>query len=366
LTPRFSSAQTLSVSESMNERDRDVVDPLDIVVYHIGGEGDYGPATTVLNRYPANSRLVVFEARDDAPDFRIQDDDGLNRRKLIVNRCISGKSGPAKFYINKFALSSSMLPPSPRAIDEHPAYGHCVTWGDNTALDREVTLETITLDDFLKSEQAPAPDILSMDAQGAEYEIMRAAPQVFRSILGVVSEVEFSEVYLGQGLFHEQFGLLLQHGIRLADVLNVQYWHPDIAIGDGFLTVGEALWLRTLDSLPENEPATTRFRRLLKLGAISLAFGRKSLGYKIADRLLKQFRLQLTELGDHPFWRGLSDLHSYVETHRENYLKNTEYFLRADPGVTLRRPGETNIDGRPRTADPPPPAIQLRIIQRPR
>ena len=332
-----------------------IVDPLDIVVYHIGGEGRYGPATPILERYAENSLLVVFEARDEASEFQAEAGGESHARKIFINRCISGKSGPAKFYINKFGLSSSMLPPSPRAIDEHPAYRHCVTWGENTELDREVTLETVSFDDLLRDGQLPTPDIFSLDAQGAEYDIMCGAKNTFHAILGVVTEVEFSEIYQGQGLFHQQFAFLLERGIRLADVLHVQYWHPDIAIGKGFLTVGEAVWLRLPESIADDEPVETRFRKLLKLGAISFALGRKSSAYKIARRLMTEFQPQLAELGDHPFWRDLSELHSYVESHRDDYAKDTEYFLRADSEIAFRPSGQTNIDGLPRTPDPAPP-----------
>jgi FkbM family methyltransferase len=335
--------------------DRPIAGPLDIVVYHIGGVGDYGPATDILKRYPANTLLVVLEARDEAPEFGIEDRGAAYTRKLTVNRCISGKTGPAKFFVNTHGESSSLFPPAPAAMEEDMVNPTCRTWGANTQLDRQVELDTVSIDDFVGQGLAPPPDILSIDAQGAECDIMQGGSQSFENMLGVVSEVEFSEIYLGQGLFHRQHEFLLNRGIRLADVYNVQYWYPgSIAIGEGFLTVGEAVWLRTLESLTTSSPRdkSQQFHRLLKLGAIAFGFRRKSLAYKVADLLLKDFQKELAELGNHPFWRDLTELHSYVNANSHNHAIDNEFFLRSDPTIYIRRAGESHIDGR-RSADNP-------------
>src|SRR5579883_2391395 len=40
----------------------------EIIIYHVGGSGNYGLATTIIERIKPHVSVVVFEARDDAGD----------------------------------------------------------------------------------------------------------------------------------------------------------------------------------------------------------------------------------------------------------------------------------------------------------
>ena len=118
---------------------------------------------------------------------------------------------------------------------EHILYQECHTWGENTLLDHSIDVQTNSLDVIVKELNLPKPDIFGMDIQGAEYATLIGAKSLLKNeIICIVTEIEFSEIYDGQGLFHEQHSLLNKNGFRLVDIMSQQFWHPSPAIGKGF------------------------------------------------------------------------------------------------------------------------------------
>lgn len=220
-----------------------------LIVYHIGGGDDeIGPITQVVNQFPYT--LITFEALD--------------------GMCVSDTVGDTvPFYVNKHPLSSGLLKPNPRyATEVH----HEMPWGENTALDRELTLTTTTVDELRKTR--PQPDVLSIDCQGAELRILWGAKETLRQTLCVVAEVEFVEIYEGQHLFHEQMAYLLPYRFRLMDLHQMQFWHPGERFGNGSLSVAEAVWLR-------DDYENLTGPQIETLAKIAAGFGRLSLALKL-------------------------------------------------------------------------------------
>jgi FkbM family methyltransferase len=263
-----------------------MINPADpLVIWHVGGEGDYGPAMAIRRDHP-DTILVIFDAREDTDDHLKVEASG---RTILINRCVDESVGEANFCVNKWPLSSSLLPTSTVAAHEDPGYAHCATWAQNTELARTVRLKTISIDEVVKLRLAPPPDVLSIDAQGAELRILKGATETLPHILCVVSEVEFFEIYAGQGLFDEQMSLLRNHAFRLAEIQNSQYWHPSARAGTGFHTVGEAVWLRYVGLKAGRgalSPRDLSPDKLLKLALIAHSFRR----YSYADHLSEVLR----------------------------------------------------------------------------
>ena len=317
-------------------------DENDIVIYHIGGEGDYGPAMDVVRRFPRNVRLVIFEARSDTTDLAAAgrlDANGI--RMTVVNRAVDEKAGTSDFYVNKFPLSSSLLPPSPIAVDEDPVYsphwGPMTSWGQNTELDKVITVDTVSIDQIVAEGIVPPPDIISIDAQGAELRILRGARETLsKHCLAVISEVEFFEIYDTQGLFDDQMQELGQHGFRLVNIFNQQNWHPTSAAGRGFLTVGEAVFIRFLHELPRKpgdprrcytNPENLSDEQLVRLMAIALGFGLYSYSYRITG-MIKARSLDLFEqMRTSPLGLNSIILYEHMENNMAEYIKNPNFFL---------------------------------------
>lgn len=309
--------------------------PLDIVIYHIGGEGGYGPIEWVLKKFTNNCMLVVFEARSDTSDLvRKKQLAQYNIPVFIINKCVSERAGKTSFYINKFPLSSSIFPPAPQAVNEHVVYGdghtwQCHTWGEATELASIAEMDTVSIDEIVREGIAPPPDILSMDAQGAEYLILKGAKNTLREhVLCVVSEVEFFEIYAGQGLFNDQMVLLGDSGFRLVDIMSTQYWHPAAAVGEGFLTVGEAVFFRLLENMLEDKNEHLRtFHKLVKLAGIASTFSRLSYCIKIFAHLEKFHQEQFSVLKNHDKYRELLSFYEFAQKDMHKYEMNNWHFF---------------------------------------
>lgn len=309
-----------------------------LVIYHVGGDGDYGPAMAVAKQFPNITSVVVFDAREDTDDgIQASITRGtLNSPQVIaINRCVDEIAGEADFYINKFPLSSSLLPISPLGATEDPDYPHCRTWAENSELDHVVRLKTTTIDDVVAAGLAPPPDIISIDAQGAELRILRGAKETIRShVLAIVSEVEFSEIYAGQCLFDDQMRELSAAGFRFVEIQNSQYWHPGPAMGMGFHTVGEAVWFRYCGDFPGAKAPvrgavdyrTLSGSMLTRLAAIAFAFGRLSYVTKLLGFVAHSYAEHYNQVLRDPNLKPLIRLHEYYVENLVHYREDHRFF----------------------------------------
>lgn len=317
------------------------IQPHDIVLLHVGGAlGSYGPIDAVLNCFPRQSVVVAFEAMESEADKIMQSRyEAGGVRTTLVNACIGETSGTFPFFINKHDESSSMFPPSPQALDEH-IVGYCppgvTTWRQNTELERRITLKTISLHDFTE-QQGIIPDVLSIDAQGMELQIMKGAVNVMHHANCIVSEVEFFEIYAGQGLFHEQMLLLESYGFRLGDLLNPQYWHPGPASGEGFLTVAEALWFKKIDAfLTLSSEEHHLILRGIKLSALAFAFKRYSYSYALLKALMNRDAALVAALCHKHGFQILLKMTDEMDNNLGNYALDNSFFLKHPPHVQTR------------------------------
>jgi 2-O-methyltransferase len=69
--------------------------------------------------------------------------------------------------------------------------------------DKTITVTTTTIDEWAKANQVNRIDFIWLDIQGAEFAVLKAAPRIMKTVKVVVAEVEFLELYKGQGLYAE-------------------------------------------------------------------------------------------------------------------------------------------------------------------
>jgi FkbM family methyltransferase len=317
------------------EKIKKELNPLDIVIFHIGGIGGYGPVDSVIGKFPENVVVVCFEANSSEDDRLVQDNYSKRGvRTVLVSSCLGDTQGKQRFYINKHPESSSLLLPSPQAINEHGVHTSVHTWGENCEVDRVVDIDVTTLDILIENNVLPFPDILSLDAQGAELRIMRGGEKLaMPSALCAVSEIEFFEIYQDQDLFCSQQSFFFNHGFRLAEIFNTQYWHPASSIGLGFLTAGEALFLKDSDKYSDkikNSKDKSLLYKSIKLTAIAYAFRRFSYCYKITSMILEKYgeEAKLLFLSNKNF-KQILDLWQYMHDNQDKYLKDNRFFLKS-------------------------------------
>lgn len=307
------------------------IKPLDIVIFHVGGVGGYGPIDKIVDQFAQHVIIACFDANFSEDDLLIQEQYcARGARTVLISKCVGDVKGKQRFYINKHPESSSLFPPSPQALEEHVLYQGINTWGENCEVDHIVNIDTITFDGMVKDGALPAPDIFSMDAQGAELRIMRGGRRAIENVLCVITEIEFWEIYQGQDLFCAQKNFLSERGFRLVDILNTQYWHPAPAAGLGFLTVGEALFFRDAEkycSQFQNSDFNVLLYKLMKLAAIAYSFRRFSYSSKIVTLILEKFgeKAKSLFLSDESF-KPILDTQQYMQLNHNKYLKNNQFF----------------------------------------
>jgi FkbM family methyltransferase len=306
-----------------------------LVLYHVGGgDDDIGPAQVLLEKFGSIVHLVLFDARPGSTEIAFEKRKtkyGTVSDLIIVG--IDGTEGKKLFNVNRHPLSSSLLPISPLTASEDPDYPHCRTWADNAALEKQVEVQTTTIDQIVVSGKVPPPDFLSMDVQGAEYSILKGSLQSLeRSILGLVIEAEFFEIYKDQGLFFDQAMFLQSYGFRLCDIYTQQYWFPGPRIGDGFLTVAEPLFLKFLQFEAREyyrgceDGRKVEPERVLKLAVVSFAFNRQSFSYQCM-RFLQAHHPSF--FAQHRKTAALGPVYKsfdYVDRHLDQYLANNSAF----------------------------------------
>jgi len=316
------------------------LNPLDIVLFHIGGTGDYGHIESIIKRFASHAVVVCFEANSSKDDELVREQYSASGvRTFFVPKCVGDSVGKQQFHVNKYRESSSLFLPSPKALQEHimcrsMSKGCAVhTWGQNCELDHIEEVETITLDSMVQQNILPAPDVLSIDAQGAELRIMRGGEHcIAESVLCVVSEVEFYEIYQGQDLFCAQMNFLSSHGFRFADMYSKQYWHPAPAAGRGFLTVAEAMFFREVEKyrfqFKDSDPDILLYK-LMKLAAIAYAFGRFSYSAKIVKLILKEYGDKAEKLfSSDKSYKPVLEMQQYMQKNYNKYLNDFEIFYK--------------------------------------
>ena len=118
---------------------------------------------------------------------------------------IGSEKGKKSFFLYKNLGESSSLRPNPLYTQFYR----------DLSIDREVLVDSSSLDDLLAEGQIADVDFLKLDTQGTEFEILEHADRVLQSTLLVETEVEFVELYQGQKLAFDIERLMHDKGFEL-------------------------------------------------------------------------------------------------------------------------------------------------------
>jgi len=122
-------------------------------------------------------------------------------------------AGTKTLYMTQSPACSSLFQPNTAYIDRLTGYS------EQQQVVSQIEVETMTLDALCQAEAIDKIDFLQLDVQGAELAVLQGAASLLaRSVLAVVSEVEFNHTYLGQPLFSDIDQHLRQQGFSLFDL----------------------------------------------------------------------------------------------------------------------------------------------------
>jgi 2-O-methyltransferase len=165
-----------------------------------------GQHTVHLSRIWRDCTIHAFEPVPELFAEMSRRTDGIGRiRKYPL--ALSDRCGEAVIHISGGAsdASSSLLKPSAHLVD-HP----------QITFQRELTIETTTLDAWADRHGIDHVDFLWLDLQGHEFAAIEGASRLLAGVRAIHSEVSLKQVYEGGLLYPEFRARLAERGFRVA------------------------------------------------------------------------------------------------------------------------------------------------------
>ena len=139
------------------------------------------------------------------------------------------ETGTGKLHVLAKASSSSLFPPNQ---ETNAAYGY----SGFTDIARVIDIPLVSLSDTIDKNGRPLPNLMKLDAQGAELDILRGMrDEHWRDLMALQIEVEFVEFYSGQPLFHEVDSFMRSKGFIMFDLLLQRRYRTNGRIRHHFL-----------------------------------------------------------------------------------------------------------------------------------
>lgn len=198
------------------------------------------------------------------------------RSVRYLSAALAGTSGRRTLHVPADPEGASLLMPD-------PAIGARFNKLQFFTGIREVPVECVMLDAAIASASVGAPAYLKLDVEGAELEVLAAAPRTLESLVAVKTEVSFLPFRHGQALAGDVDAFLRARGFQPMDFLDLSRWrrhgyvlHPHadrqtIPYTRGQIAHGDAFYIRDPETIADDDDAG--LRRLLTTAAIALSFG---------------------------------------------------------------------------------------------
>jgi FkbM family methyltransferase len=293
-----------------------------LVVYHVGGRDGWGPFWLPA-KIAADSPIVFFEADSEAVAAMASS----IRPTIAVDKCVAKSSGRASFNITAKPHGSSL-----RLFDRRYAQAYVSThsedrvWGTTFRVVRTAEVETDSLDAIVEFGQQglPAPDVLTLDTEGTEYEILEGACKLLQQqIVCVVAEVAFLPVRQGQKVYGDIAELLARHDFMPVQIqqhaLEMSLYRAPIGLrGKGLQVFADAVFLKDPAAMAADRAPSDAAIELRKLAIAALAFGQ--LEYAL-DCLKRARQIGLPSVTKQPrYWTFLDQLEQCAERVEPRYL----------------------------------------------
>ena len=249
-----------------------------IALHHVGGRWGNHPFPR-LPAFAGDFVEVLYEADTDAIAAIHQAGKDRPSELIVLPACLADRDGDGvlHIYVNPGLTSLRELN---RVLDHRiqNTFGVDFNFGDDGArLLQKRKIATQRLDGLIAAKPAPCPppDFLSLDVQSGEYEVLQGARDALeQSICGLIVEVEFGEMYVGQRRFQDVYDLLDGAGfdfVRFLSIGETSLRAPLGFRGDGYQDFADALFLRRCDRVPRDDAG--RGAMLTKLCFFALTFG---------------------------------------------------------------------------------------------
>ena len=197
------------------------------------------------------------------------------RSLRYVPAAAAGSRGTRTLYLTEHRGASSLLKPLAAVAAER------FSRGSYTAVESTVEVETMTLDDAVRTHDLRAPDYIKIDIEGAELEVFANAPETMAGVLAVRTEAAFLHTREAQPVFADVDSCLRGFGLVAMGFEELHHWrrttrikHPAAAPGElryskGQIAHGDMLYLRAPEDISDDDDGV---RRLMTLALIALCY----------------------------------------------------------------------------------------------
>jgi FkbM family methyltransferase len=173
-----------------------------LVVYDIGAAN--GVVTGCLMKLENVAAIYAFEP---IPDVYKQLENYTKSSKKVncYNIALGDTNGSTLMYVSSKSDSSSILPMANVHVEQFPGTE------TQSAIDVRIT----RLDDFVKDNSLPLPDVVKIDVQGFEKNVIDGGINTISKSKYCILEMSLQLLYAGTPLFDEVYQLMVSLGFRL-------------------------------------------------------------------------------------------------------------------------------------------------------
>ena len=225
--------------------------------------GNFNERFHKLLDYFPNSKIYAFDV-------------DKNECEKLNNLCKKGmkffpfvlgeKKEKRKFYQTNHPMCSSLYEPNEKLIKLYNNF--------NVAyLKNVIDIETISLDDFLEDQKINTLDFIKIDIQGAELDVFHGAVKCLKSVLMVVSEVEFISHYINQPLFGDVCSFLDKNNLMFHKFLGLagRTLRP-VVLGNDINFASQHIWSDAVFIRNILKVSEIKSSQLLKLAVFSYLY----------------------------------------------------------------------------------------------
>lgn len=176
-------------------------------IFHIGGRNGTieFPNTSKFNNY---LKFFLFDADPESIE-KIKEN---NKIAEVYPYCLLDNKKNINFNITSDPHASSIYNLNQKYkfyFTEHKEYDYL--FSEALKVEKKINLSTISIDELVKQNKTPQPDYLSIDAEGAEYLILKGANNCLENnTVAIFVETNLLELYENQSTFkdiHEHLNL---------------------------------------------------------------------------------------------------------------------------------------------------------------
>ena len=245
---------------------REVDSTLSFTILEIGAlpiEGQKEPFHQLLEIFP-RSQIIAFEVdKDLCEQLNQKAKQGIKFFPVALGRTEERRP----FYETNHPMCSSLYKPNEKLIS---MYNNM-----EVAMLKSVgTIETFSLDYFLKESNVGTVDFIKIDIQGAELDVFQGGANALKEVVAIVSEVEFIHHYTNQPLFGDVCVFLAEKEIMFHKFLAISgrtlkpIFIEEFPNYPSQMMWTDAVFIKDIFKIPDLSSS-----KLLKLGMLAFIYG---------------------------------------------------------------------------------------------